>query len=102
VPTLDPDHMPCAERETILRNRIMELENELTMQGAILESVMGALAGDEPSDFLESFVEVAAAQAARSCLEDIVSIEEHRNRGDAETADRAKGTLMLLGNYPKP
>lgn len=44
-----------------LRARVAELENSLVEQGAILEAVMAALKGEEPSDFMQSFPDVSHA-----------------------------------------
>jgi len=68
--------------------------NDAVMKAALLDAVMDALAGHEVSDFMESFVEVAAAQAARNTLECIA-------KGCAGPDWAAKGTLKLLGNYPE-
>lgn len=44
-----------------LRARVEELLNDNVEQGAILEAIMGALKGDEPSDFMRSFPDVEHA-----------------------------------------
>lgn len=41
--------------------RLKELENEQVEHGAILEAIMGALKGEEPSDFMRSFPDVEHA-----------------------------------------
>jgi hypothetical protein len=76
-----------------------EQENEAVMKAAILDWVMAALAGEEVCDFAGSFVEVAAAQAARSCIQDIATMGCCRpGTFDSTPGDRARGTLALLGN----
>lgn len=67
-----------------------EQENEAVMKAAMLEWVMDALAGHRPCDFAESFVEVAAAQAARETLEQIAA-------GCSDSQLLAQNTLCLLG-----
>ena len=66
--------------------------NDAVMKAALLESVMDALAGNEVSDFMESFVEVAAAMAVRNTLESIA------NTANCGCAEAAQNTLNMLGN----
>ena len=80
-----------------------EQENDAVMKAAMLEWVMDALAGNEVCDFGESFVEVAAAKAAREALENVVEAFGDIvwiPGGKEESAyQQAQNTLRLLGNF---
>jgi hypothetical protein len=66
--------------------------NDAVLKSALFDYVMDALAGHPVCDFADSFIEVAAAQAMRKALEDIAA-------GQIYPEDRAKGVLLLLGNF---
>ena len=50
----------CATCQRLYQHR-NEVKNDLVETEAILEAIMGALKGDEPSDFMRSFPDVEHA-----------------------------------------